>query len=88
MGVEAFAPCSAGVGKQDIDVVSVFTDFGHQPVDFGYFAAVGWDGDCDCAWLSIGEAVQRIASFLAGFAFAGRDEELCDAGLEEAGDGC
>jgi len=27
VGVEAFAPCSTGVGKQDVNVVSVLADF-------------------------------------------------------------
>jgi len=54
VGVEAFAPRSAGVGEQYIDVIGVLSDFGHEPVNFGYFAAVGRDGDCDCAWPSVG----------------------------------
>lgn len=86
MGVEGLAPGGAGVGEQDVDVVGVLLDLGDEPVDLGHLGAVGGDGDGDCSGAAVGQLVEGCAGLVAGFGFAGGDEDFGTAGLEEAGE--
>lgn len=61
-------------------MIGVLLDLLDQSLDFSSFCEVGGDGD---GLAGAGEGVEGGAGFLAGFSFAGGDEDLGAAGLEE-----
>lgn len=82
--VERLAPCCAGVGEEDVDVVGVLLDLLKEALDALDGGGIGGDGDGFRAGLEVGEGVELRNGFFAGFGFAGSDEDFRGAGLEEA----
>lgn len=85
MGVELLAPGGARVREEDVDVVGGLGDFGHEPLDFGHFGAVGGDRDGFRSGCEVRERIEGRAGGFASGGFAGGDVDAVGAGLEEAG---
>lgn len=83
MGLEPFAPCRAGVGEQDVDVVRVLQHLGHERLDAGKGGAVGGCRDGTGAGLQVRELVELRHGGLAGLCLSGRDKDFGAAGLKE-----
>lgn len=81
--VEGGAPGGARVGEQDVDVVGVLADFGHEVLHAGDGGGVGGDGDGARAGGQAGQGVEGLDGRVAGRGFAGGDEDFGGARLEE-----
>lgn len=83
--VKGGAPGRAGVGEQDVDVISVLLDLRQKALDTLERRRVGGDRDGLGARLHVGKSVELLDGFVACLGLARRDEDLGSAGLEEAG---
>lgn len=84
VGVKGLAPGGAGVGEENVHAVSVLLDLFEQVRHALHVGRVGGDGDGDGAGRAVGKGIEGFAGLVAGGGFAGRDEDLGGAGLEEA----
>lgn len=85
MRVELLSPRSTGIRKQDIHMVGRLAHFVDEMLDALELGGVGRDRDGPCAWLEVGEGVERGDGFGAGVGLAGGDVDFGGAGLEETG---
>lgn len=81
--VEFLSPCCSCVGEEDIHFIRVLLHLFDQSLDFAGFRNICGDGD---GFAVPGKGVEGGTCFLAGFRFAGGDEDLGAAGLGEAKD--
>ncbi|CRK27523.1 hypothetical protein BN1708_004413 [Verticillium longisporum] len=85
VAVERLAPRRARVGEQQVHVRRVLLDRRQQRRDALGGGNVGGRRDGDGAGREVRERVELFAGRVAGCRFAGRDEDLGGAGLQDAG---
>lgn len=88
MSVDVLAPCGAGVGEEDVDVVGVLLHLLDEVGDAGLGGAVGRHRDGLGAGGEVGEGVESGDGGFAGGGLARGDEDEGGAGLEDANGRC